>query len=370
MNRRFFMKKLFSWSKMVFALSFFSTFSFFGRSRGETTSPISETNTMKLTLREMALKKIHHNGDVFINPFGSAGAKGPWNFLRWKLFSENPFREFYEQERVTPVSIGRGPEKNQKRLSITFVKHSCVMINDQGFHIYIDPIFFNLSFLFTDFTPLKTDPKEIPKADLVLVTHGHYDHLDRDSLETFDKDTTVITPLGYADIFEELGMHKHRQLDWFETIKQGDREITLLPCKHWTMRNPLVGPNRSLWGAFLIKTASGPTVFISGDTAYFDGFREIGEEFDIDVAILSLGAYEPRWFMRDSHMNPAETVKAFQQLGAKRLIITHWGTFRLGDEPVFFPPIQIQEELEKQGLSECFVNLRHGETFFVDGYSS
>ena len=123
-------------------------------------------------------------------------------------------------------------------------------------------------------------------------------------------------------------------------------------------------------GAFLIKTASGPTVFISGDTAYFDGFREIGEEFDIDVAILSLGAYEPRWFMRDSHMNPAETVKAFQQLGAKRLIITHWGTFRLGDEPVFFPPIQIQEELEKQGLSECFVNLRHGETFFVDGYSS
>ena len=365
MTRRLFVKKLFAWSKMAFALAFFSIFPFLGLSRGEKTPEIPENKPMKWTLREMAAIKIHHGVGFFRSPFGSAGARGPWNFLAWKLFSENQFRQFYDLERISPVTINRETIQKRNGLSITFVKHSCVMINDKGSHIYIDPIFFNLSFFFTDFTPLKTDPKEMPKADLVLITHGHYDHLDRKTLETFEKDATVLTPLGYADIFEELGMSRHRQMDWFETFTQGDREITLLPCKHWTMRNPLIGTNRSLWGAYLIKTASGPTVFVSGDTAYFEGFREIGEEFDIDVAILSLGAYEPRWFMSDSHMNPAETVQAFRDLGAKYLIITHWGTFRLGDEPVWFPPVQIQEELEKQGLSGCYVPLKHGETFFV-----
>ena len=153
-------------------------------------------------------------------------------------------------------------------------------------------------------------------------------------------------------------------MDWFETFSQGDRKITLLPCKHWTMRNPFIGPNKSLWGSYLIKTASGPTIFISGDTAYFRGFKEIGEEFDIDVAILNVGAYEPRWFMRDSHMNPAEAVQAFQDLRAKYLLIVHWGTFRLGDEPVWFPPVQVKEELDRRNLLKHYVPLKHGETFF------
>lgn len=307
---------------------------------------------------------MHHGKDSFINLFGSAGPRGPWKFLRWKLFSENSFRRFYDMERVTPVNINWKPVFDRSELSITFVKHACVVINDQGSYIYIDPIFFDISFFLTDFTPLKTDPGEMPKADLVLITHGHYDHLDKDSLRTFEKETTVITPLGYADIFEELGMGQHRQLDWFETFSQGDRKITLLPCKHWTMRNPFIGPNKSLWGSYLIKTASGPTIFISGDTAYFRGFKEIGEEFDIDVAILNVGAYEPLWFMRDSHMNPAEAVQAFQDLRAKHLLIVHWGTFRLGDEPVWFPPAQIEEELDRRNLLKHYVPLKHGETFF------
>jgi L-ascorbate metabolism protein UlaG (beta-lactamase superfamily) len=131
------------------------------------------------------------------------------------------------------------------------------------------------------------------------------------------------------------------------------------------MRNPLEGPNQSLWGSFILRTKTGPTIFISGDTAYFDRFQEIGREFPIDLAIINLGAYEPRWFMAGSHMNPGETVRAFKELGAARLLVIHWGTFRLGDEPVHFPPIEIKKEMEKEGLSERLVHLNHGETLFL-----
>ena len=95
------------------------------------------------------------------------------------------------------------------------------------------------------------------------------------------------------------------------------------------MRNPMKGPNRSLWGSYLIQTASGYTVYLSGDTAYFDGFEQLGNEFDIDLAVFNLGAYEPRWFMAPSHINPAETVQAFRAMKAKQLMIIHWEAYRV-----------------------------------------
>jgi L-ascorbate metabolism protein UlaG (beta-lactamase superfamily) len=128
------------------------------------------------------------------------------------------------------------------------------------------------------------------------------------------------------------------------------------------MRNPLVGPNTGLWGSYLIRTKSGANIYISGDTAYFDGFEQLGEEFDIDLAIFNLGAYEPRWFMAPSHMNPDETVMAFRDLNACHLSIVHWGTFRLGDEPVHFPPLDIHEALRKQALGNHYWELKHGHT--------
>ena len=206
----------------------------------------------------------------------------------------------------------------------------------------------------------------MPKPHHVLITHGHYDHLDKTSLGSLDKNTHFITPLGYTDIFDELELKHQTRLDWYERFQAGKLEITLLPCNHWTVRNPFTGPNRSLWGSYMIQTASGYTIYISGDTAYFDGFQQLGKEFDIDLAVFNLGAYEPRWFMAPSHINPAETVRAFQELNAKKLMIVHWGTFRLGDEPVHFPPMQIRKELKRAGLLHRLVDLKHGETYFQD----
>lgn len=120
--------------------------------------------------------------------------------------------------------------------------------------------------------------------------------------------------------------------------------------------------HRSLWGSYLIQGASGRTIFISGDTAYFDRYGELGEAFDIDLAVFNLGAYEPRWFMAQSHMNPAECVQAFQALRARRLLAVHWGTFRLGDDPVHLPPVELQREMKKAGMEGCLVHLEHGQS--------
>ena len=205
----------------------------------------------------------------------------------------------------------------------------------------------------------------MPQPDDILITHGHYDHLDMPSLSLFKKDTHVISPLGYDSEFKDLEFHNRTQLDWFDAHAANKLEIQLLPCNHWTMRNPFEGPNTSLWGSFLIRTQSGYTIYVSGDTAYFDGFEQIGNAFNIDLTIINMGAYEPRWFMAPSHMNPEETVRAFVELKAKKMMIVHWGTFQLGDEPVHFPPMQIRKALAGKGLEDRLVDLKQGETYFI-----
>ncbi len=229
------------------------------------------------SLREIVLKKIHHGKNQFVNPFNSVNFRNPWRMIQWKLFSKNRFKAFYNNERVIPVSIDWKMVKDKKGLSITFIKHSCVMIKDADKYILVDPVFFGIPGLFKDFSPLASDIREMPPPDYVLITHGHYDHLDKPSLTSIRQDTHVITPLGYNDILDDLKMNRRTQMDWFDTFSENKLEITLLPCNHWTMRNPVVGPNRSQGSSFLIKTAGGFTIYISSDTGFFNGFHEMGE---------------------------------------------------------------------------------------------
>ncbi len=362
MTRRHLIERLLRWGKMVLMLGLFPWCRIFSPVRARGSEGQAGPPFKDLSLREIAQRKMHHGNDRFINPFGEAGHKNLWQILQWKLFSENRFRDDYEQERVVPVSIDWEAVRQDNRLSITFVKHAGLMIKDLNRTILVDPMFFDLSWFIKDFTPIVSDMNQMPRPDHVLITHGHYDHLDTPSLASLDRDTHLISPLGYEDVFDDLQMKRRTPLDWFDSFEDGERKITLLPCNHWTMRNPLIGPNRSLWGSFLIETASGPTLYISGDTAYFDGFAEIGEAFSIDLAVFSLGAYEPRWFMAPSHMNPRETVQAFQELRARQILIVHWGTFRLGDEPVYLPPVELSRELDRSGLSDRLVHLDHGQT--------
>ncbi len=314
------------------------------------------------SLRDLAARKVHHAGDRFVNPFSTGRRGGLGRLLRWKLFSENRFKRFYAREPSVRVRPDWRSVRTSRDLTVTFVKHSCVLIKEADQVILVDPVFGKIMPFIKDFSPLGFEVDEMPAPHLVLITHGHYDHLDTDSLAALGNGLRAVSPLGYGEILSDNGFRRHTQLDWFEEFRWENWRITLLPCNHWTMRNPLVGPNTALWGSFLIRTPGGGCIFIGGDTGYFDGFEQLGREGDIDLAVFNLGAYEPRWFMAGSHMNPAETVQAFQELGARRLMVVHWGTFRLGDEPVHFPPMEMRRELRRQGLLDRFVDLTHGQT--------
>jgi N-acyl-phosphatidylethanolamine-hydrolysing phospholipase D len=312
----------------------------------------------------IALNKPHHGEGVFLNPFNPNAERGLGRVIRWKLFSANKFRSEYADEKVVPIEFTWNQVRSHDGLSITYMPHAGVLIKDRGFYILIDPIFDGLLPWIKNFTPIAGGLGQMPVPDLILITHGHYDHLDKKTLSRFDKATQVLTPLGYEKELDDIGMHHQRQLDWFDTYDDGRRRVTLLPCDHWTMRNPIKGPNRSLWGSYLIETAGGPTLYFAGDTAYFEGFKEIGGRYSVDVALFNLGAYEPRWFMKDSHMNPEETVQAFSDIRARMIMILHWGTFRLGDEPVHTPPEHLEPELSRAGLMDRWIRLSHGQTYY------
>ncbi len=177
----------------------------------------------------------------------------------------------------------------------------------------------------------------MPKIDVVLISHNHYDHLDAPTLKRIGPDALYVVPEGNGPLLRRLGLPKVVELDWWQRHTHGELEITCVPARHWSMRMPW-DRNDGLWGGFVV---AGPeaTVYHSGDTGLFDDFAEIGQRCGpIDYAMLPIGAYEPRWFMEPQHMNPDDAVSAFEMLGAKHLVGMHWGTFVLTDEPLAEPP--------------------------------
>ncbi len=334
------------------------------RDRGGHSKAAEATEVLnRIGIQAFAEQRLHHIEGGYGNPFNPTQRRGLWPFLKWRIFSANSYRAQYAREVVRPVDLNGGRLATVSRPTITYISHASVLISDGGRSLLLDPVFNGLSAFLKDYTPLSQLPAQLKRPDVVLVTHGHYDHLDSASLSLLDPSVGVVAPLGYGAHFAKLGLNNHTALDWFDTRAVKGWRVTCLPANHWTMRNPLIGPNRSLWGGFSVTTPSGYRIYLSGDTAFFNGFEQIGNLHPFDLAVFNLGAYEPRWFMRHSHLNPAECVTAFEQLGARWLMPIHWGSFRLGDEPIFLPPEELKAQMTAKGLAAQLLVLQHGASW-------
>ena len=205
----------------------------------------------------------------------------------------------------------------------------------------------------------------IPPDAFAVVSHNHYDHLDEGTVEGLPPSVGWYVPKGLADWFRARDREDVTELDWWESARRGRFTITCLPSQHWSRRIGQ-GENETLWCAWLVDSGD-HRYFFAGDTGYFEGFGEYGRRFGpIDVAMLPIGAYEPRWFMAYQHMDPEEAYQAFLDLRAGTLLPMHFGTFDLTDEPIDLPPKVLAEVVARRaGVDDRVRVLRIGERWKV-----
>jgi L-ascorbate metabolism protein UlaG (beta-lactamase superfamily) len=295
---------------------------------------------------------------TYRNLDGSVVDKGLGDVLKWKLGLSAPgeVRERFLAEARSLASAPRLPNdgadlRSASRSGLTWIGHATFLAQLGGSSFLIDPVLSTRLFTIRRLVEPGLAIAALPKIDGVLVTHNHRDHMDEPSLLAMSREAAVVVPKGLGSWFSRRGFARIHELEWWEHVDLGDVRVTFVPSQHWSQRGPL-DRNESLWGGYVIEDGT-HRVYHSGDTAYFEGFREIGRRVGrIDAAMLPIGAYEPRWFMRPQHMNPEDAVQAFLDLQADSFVAMHWGTFRLTDEPVGEPPIFTRAEFDRHRVEQ------------------
>jgi L-ascorbate metabolism protein UlaG (beta-lactamase superfamily) len=259
-------------------------------------------------------------------------------------------------------------------VAATWIGHSTVLLQLAGRNVLTDPMFGERASPVGFAGPRRWAPPGVSLADLppihtVLLSHNHYDHLDAGSVRALARrwpEAEWHVPLRLAPLMRHLGVRRVVERDWWQAAASGPLTVTATPAQHFSGRTPL-DRDRTLWCGWVIA-APGRRVLFAGDTGYHPVFGEIARRLGpFDVALLPIGAYEPRWFMRPAHMNPEEAVQAFGDLrraaGAQVLVPIHWGTFNLTDEPRTEPPERARAAWEAAGLApDGLWLLRPGET--------
>jgi L-ascorbate metabolism protein UlaG (beta-lactamase superfamily) len=316
----------------------------------------------------------HFDGERFFDPAG-VPPRSRRDLLRW--FVERRWRGTkakWPSWAPSPFA-DRPPARVEDAVwRVCFVGHASLLVQTAGINMLLDPVWSKRASPFRYMGPKRVnDPgiafSDLPPIDVVLVSHGHYDHLDLATLSQLAAahQPRVITPLGNDTI-----MRNHdptiaaESYDWDERVELAPGiAVTPVPTRHWSARN-LSDRNMSLWASFVIEGPGGSVYFV-GDSGYGDGqyFRRARERHGpLRLAILPIGAYEPRWFMREQHMNPAESVQAFIDCGAEFALGHHFGTFQLTDESIDAPLVALASALNVARIpAERFRTLRPGQVW-------
>ena len=334
----------------------------------------------------------HHIGDKFRNPYLPADFQpSTIAFLKARFFDDmqwpdepENYREYWQAANLEKI---HNPDFNKAQA--TLIGHSTVLLQYRGINILTDPIFserpsFSQNIGPKRFTPPALTIDQLPNIDIIVISHNHYDHLDVDSVKAltnsdFVKNTNGtqplwLVPLGLKAWFTQFEVSNIQELDWWQTVQINGLTIQAQPSQHWSRRS-IFDTNKSLWASWAFvwpeiddtENASEKfTAWFGGDTAYNPyQFKEIGEALgEIDLAMIPIGAYEPRWFMKTQHVNPLDAVEIFKDINAKSAFGIHWNTFVLTAEAVDEPPKALKRALQKNGLdAELFQAMNIGATW-------
>lgn len=312
----------------------------------------------------------HHTDDGFRNPWPGFKSKEFSDFLKWsvveRIRGEKPERpESYIFETIE--NDGSFLRENSVETTVTWIGHSSLLIQVNGVNILTDPIWSDRCSPVQFAGPRRhVAPgvawEDMPPIDVVVISHNHYDHLDKNTVQKLAESAHFLVPLGIGDFMESVGVKNFTEMDWWDELTFNQVQFTCAPAQHFSGRG-ISDRDKTLWSGWVIK-AEDATVYYAGDTGYFPGFREIGEKLGpIDIAAIPIGAYLPRWFMSPVHVDPAEAVQAFIDLNAKTFVPVHWGTFELADEPLDQPMADLKKAIQDKNLNpEQFWLMKHGET--------
>lgn len=313
-------------------------------------------------------------GKKFTNTYPHE-AHGLLDVVRWQLGLgpvEPPYvpkgqLRPYEPQICSPDHLTPPPPE---KIRLTWIGHSTFLIQHRGRNILTDPIFGNCQPLPVPKLRRVVPPgiflEALPEIHNVLISHCHYDHLDAPTIERLGEIPNYLLPGGLAPWFHRRGIRRCHEMGWWQSAFLGESlEIHCVPSQHFAARGPF-DRDRTHWCGWVLHTPE-RTVYFAGDTGYCPVFKKIGERFGgVDLAMIPIGAYRPRWLMQPMHVDPFEAVQIHLDIRSRQSVACHWGTFHLTDEPLGEPPAVLQQALTSRNLpAEQFRVLRFGETITV-----
>ena len=313
----------------------------------------------------------HYDGQHFRNRNGTD--KSLFDVFNMLLGSLSEAEDWPES--VPNPEHGAIVDAVESGIRATYISHSTVLLQVDGLNILTDPVYSDRASPVSFAGPRRVRAPgitlgELPPIDLILISHNHYDHLDTDTLQAIlrqqPSQPVVITGLGNGALIKALGFSDVRELDWDTGADIGGVSIHFVECQHRSGRG-LFDQMASLWGSFVLKTSVG-RIYFAGDSGYSPHFKEQGDKWGpFTLALLPIGAYEPRWFMADIHLNPEEAVKAHKELRSEQSLAIHYGIFQLTYEGIDAPLEDLRAALNQQGLdSAAFWTLEPGQYRTID----